>query len=216
MKVSQNPLFFGMFANQICCTGFNKDRNVSMYNSNKCKYEHKHITDSQLYEYKKYTINDKMYKVPINLVGKTNNNVFQYNSNMESLYLIKEGFYRITYNLCYHGSVYDVRTMISIEDRDLDSDPEIITFSINKSINRLDNTIKDKYYDTIKNDDHLEEITQYVNHSFVYQVKSNRRNNTRYQLSLKLRFLNKNKHKNIYIHPINTWLNIEQINASQD
>jgi len=212
MPSTSNPLFFGMFANEVCCAGYNKDREISTYNSKKCTHEHKRLEDSQIYGYKKHTIDDKMYTVPINLVGKSNT-IYQYNSNMESLYIKQEGTYRFTYNLCYHGSIYDVKTMISIEDRDLDSDQQIITFSVNKNVNRFDTTMKDKYYENIKDNDHLDDITQYVNHSFIYQVKANKRENVRYQTCLKLRFTKKNKGKKIFIHPVNTWLSIERINT---
>tara|TARA_Y100000768_G_C23951905_1_gene670649 strand:+ start:311 stop:1681 length:1371 start_codon:yes stop_codon:yes gene_type:complete len=153
----------------------------------------------------KYKIEQVFYKIPINYVQ--NNNSQCYNFKEDSVNIIKEGDYRITYNIVYHGSIYDFTSGITIKDalseQEQKDNYEFISFSLNKDKNRQSNdTIPDNYYETMENDN-----INYINHSFIIPIKK-----SEYNLSLGIKFNKRNVNKTIFIHPIKTFLTIEKIN----
>jgi hypothetical protein len=200
-NISSNGLFFVIFNN-------NDQYIYDRLSNTTVKNTEKHI-EQNINNIKKIIIKKDIETIMLNLVGKSDDFFFDYISSNNSIHIIKNGFYKITYNIAYHGSVYNVKSMISIIDNNLQNNNiQHIRHSYNKSINRpINDILPDSYYE--KEDD-FEEKIMYINHSFILPLR-NESVESNYQILLNLKFFDNNLNKIIYIHPTYTWMSIETI-----
>jgi hypothetical protein len=215
------PTFFSVFTNGACCYKFNKKLGMSVFDVENCCYGHK--SPSKMYSCKKiYLRNDNEIILPLLLVAKNDTGYYEQTDSLISIK--KHGYYRVTYNIAYHGSIYDLLSKVNVVKQDKQ---DTLLYSVNKSNNRLlpyeiltcdslqllPGDDKDKYYeyDGTKSET-LDKLTQYINHTFYLPIKKESNNKKNYfsvQLTLKINKYNRNKV--IYIHPIKTWISIERL-----
>lgn len=205
---TNNEYFYGLFTNSTCCCHYDTKLRITLYDKSNCHHSHNSINESKINAYMKQliTINEQI-NIPINLVGSMIGLSYNYNKELDSLYILGYGLFKITYNICYHGSIYDVMSYVKIV-KDNDSE-EIFSNSKNKSTNRINNDNNDDYYEKIKDQHHYDDVTQYINHSFVGYIKESKFK--KHKIMLMLRFSNRNNGKSIFVHPIETWISIEKI-----
>jgi len=178
------PMYYSIFLNGSCCHYY--DENISKIDSSRCIYKHKNPNESDLYECRKIEIDgEDEIIVPLSYIKKCTKNYFRYNENTKNVIILKPGLYRLTYNIAYHGTIYDVNSMISTLDK---LDP--ILLSMSNNVNYV------KMHETVKN----------INHTFILPLKQET------QLLLILKFMKHNHDKMIWIHPVRTWMSIEKIN----
>ena len=200
-----NQFFLGFFSNDTCCTEYSSGKQQTMYTQRNCN--HHSLEDSNIYDHRRMVIKDTFYEVPINCIGHMTS-LFNYNPNYYNLIISEEGVYRITYNIEYHGSIFNVIGLVTEEDLDLNTRPQTIRFSVNKSNNQIDSGIERTFYEGTED---VEEITEYLNHTFYYTVTKNKNDKTNYLLKLKLKFLDNNYNRVLYLHSLNCWMGIEKI-----
>jgi hypothetical protein len=172
--------------------------------------------------YRKSVIKNKDEVIPLNLIGKNTGQSYDYIDGNNAVYIINPGLYRITYNITYHGSIYDfISTVRMTDESDPDNKKELnhVMHSYNISRNRPyeeydnnDDKSKDKKYTSMKN---IDRYTKIINHSF-YLLDKKRDDlddpmNVSYKLSLCMKKYSKNVGKKLYIHPITTWMCVEKV-----
>lgn len=206
--INAHEYFYGLFTNSTCCCYYDNNLRLTLYDKSNCPNSHNNINESKinLYIQQIISINEQI-NIPINLIGSMSGISYSYNKELDAIYIISHGLFKITYNVCYHGSIYDVMSYVKIvKDND---DEEIFSNSKNKSTNRINNDNDDSYYEKIKDQHHYDDITQYINHTFIGYIKESK--SRQHKIMLMLRFSDKNNGKSIFIHPIETWVSIEKI-----
>lgn len=202
--VTEIPAFFGVFTNGTCCYKYEQSLGISVFNK-KCPNNHKSPNVSTIYNTLRIDYKKDILVIPTYLIAK--NNLKYYDFNSDNFIVIKEpGYYRITYNLSYHGSIFDIISGVSTIDN---NNIDFIPYSISKSINRYINDEKNEnYYDyNDNNPDILMELAKNINHSFYLPVKHKKP----YIISLAIKINKNNVNKTLYIHPVKTWLCIDRI-----
>jgi hypothetical protein len=153
-----------------------------------------------------FRIKKKLEFIPLNHI--LNNESRCYDNKRSNVTIKENGSYRFTYNIVYHGSLYNLTSGLTIMDNSSESSDQnkkMVSYSLNNSQNRMNNdTLPDQYYEKINN---LEENIKYMNHSFIIPIYGGE-----FTLSLALKFNPRNVNKKIYIHPQKTWMTIEKIN----
>lgn len=192
-----SSLLFAVFSNNTCCIRYDNDQNHSVYDPSNCQYRHKYITESNLYNFIEYIVKNDTFTIPLNIINTLNNSYYKYNNNLT---IRENGYYRITYNITYHGSVYNIKSAVSV----FFTTEEYITYSVNRSVNRYGSE-DDSYYENIEDEDKLEDITNYINHSFITPLKKGQ------TIKLLLKFTKRNMNKKLFIHPLNTWITVEKV-----
>ena len=192
---------YGINVTQQCCTKYNTDKNVTLYDTSKCNHNI-NTTLKQVHQYTSYTITSKSMHIPINIIGQIVNTDISYDNN--KIFITTPGLYKITYNICYHGSLFNT---ISCVTKTNNGNIELFTSSKNKSINRLstDKTKESYYTDSTKKN--INEITQYINHTFMAYINEKNTN----EINLMLIFSSSSINKIIFIHPVETWMFIERV-----
>lgn len=173
--ISSAPVFFGSFTNGSCCFKYDDKLGQSVFID--CKNGHNE--PSSIYEPYLIDLNRLSVHIPIEFISKINRNYYCLDN--KSINILKDGLYRITYNIAYN--ITDLRQIdllvvyIAVLN---DDEYEKIPYSINNSGN-----------------------SQYINHTFIVPIKNN---NTKIILTIE-----NIKNNKVYIHPINTFLIIEKI-----
>jgi len=199
--VRTNVSFFSIFTTESCCYQYNERSGVSVFNQNKCPHKHDSPELSNMYDFKRIKCHETFIKLPLPMITKNDSEYFDYNNETGGIIIKQQGYYRITYMITYHGSIYDMISSVYNID-------ESILYSVNKSINRSRNDVTlDTYYDYSGNDDErTDDLMRCINHSFYLPVK-----NDDVELILTLKLNKHNKNKILYIHPIQTWMTIDKI-----
>ncbi|MBA42822.1 MAG: hypothetical protein CMF62_02295 [Magnetococcales bacterium] len=157
--------------------------------------------------YAEIKVNKMVEKIPMNFIKNNESSCYLHKNN--SVHIIKEGDYRITYNITYHGSIYKLLSGVLIKDvlNETSKKPEFISASINSNKNRfINDTMPDTYYEN-PTEDNIDELVNHINHSFIVPIYG-----SEYSLTLGLKFNKRNNRKKAFIHPLKTWITIEKIN----
>jgi hypothetical protein len=141
---------------------------------------------SQKYKIKKYA----KFKVPINFVGKNNVETYDYIECTQNLFIIKEGYYKITYNIVFEGA-FDKLT--SYVDMNINNE---------QKSNQVCASVK-----TINVD---KDDMNYINHTFILPINNNN-NNNRIDLVCDIMCRDKSSVQHIIIVPVKTWIFVECI-----
>ena len=198
--------FYGIFTTSDCCCRYDHDKRLSIYDASVCPHQHQQFGQEVARFAKVHIHKLTSLNIPINLVGKQIGDCFEYNPEIASVNIKNSGMYRFTYNVCYHGSIYDFKCIVAKSDGTDNIDA--FTNSHNKSTNRhIYDKTSDKYYENVSSKEHLEDITQYINHTFIAYINVNSSN----KINLLLNFTKRNIGKIIFLHPVETWINIEKI-----
>ena len=185
--------FMGIFTNGHCCCHYDALTGLSVFSP--CE-NHKSPEESNMYNNFTIKVNKIITALPLSLIAQNNTKYYDYDIDNGMVYVKEPGFYKITYNITYHGSIYDVKSKVSI----IRNKPEPIMYSNNSHVNRqLTDQIIDKYY--LEN-----EQLRHINHTFFLPIKDG---NAGLMLNIKLNEYNTGKI--IFIHPIQTWMVIEKL-----
>lgn len=205
----EEPIFMSLLTNGSCCYYYDLDKRVSVYDVDRCD-NHTSLDKTNIFDFLVFDIDSLLKIIPVGLVVK-NGSFYDFIDSGTSIHIVKSGYYRITYNLTYHGSVYGVQTMIITSDDLADEEKKLlIDYSINKSNNRPFKDIRDDNEYTYP--DTVEDVTNCVNHSFIYPVKDKEGSNEVSQkIMFALRFSKRDQNKRIFLHPRKTWITIEKV-----
>lgn len=204
---SINNTLFAFATNGNCCLSYNIDKGLSSFNFENCSNNHIQ-SNTDVYNYIMFNVEKTcIYPLVFNYINKSNKKYFNFNETPPAIYITSSGFYKITCNIAYYGSIYDFICSVSVvNSSDNNRKPEEIMFSKNKSINRPYNDSRpDKYYETPEDPD---TVFQCINYTFPFSMKED---NTAYLLLMLLKFGSHNSGKKIFIKPVNTWMCIERI-----
>jgi len=188
-----SSVLFSFITNGMCCISYDKESRTSSFNFKKCINSHKPNT-TPIYNPIEFDIkNECIYPVSFNYINKTCN-FYSFNEKPPALYITSQGFYRITCNIAYYGTLYDFDCSVSVVTPQ-NRKPEEIIFSRNKSVNKYDDGGGDNI--------------SHFNYTFPFTIKER----NIYQILLLLKFGKHNTGKKICILPVNTWITIERISS---
>lgn len=151
--------------------------------------------DANVDEYKMIKIKGPSISIPLSIIinPKYGNITRIDNGNI----IIKDnGFYRVTYNFAYHGSIYDIISCLSILGNNKNN---IIPHSIHRSINRNKNDQEDDLY--YNNNENINTI----NHIFYLKVSD-----APIRLTFILKLHEYNIGKILCIHKEKSWICVDR------
>jgi len=195
-------ILFAFFTSESCCYKYDENAGISVFT--KCK--HQTPEESEMYGSKQLEVTEDIdYILPFTFITKNDTDCFEFKD--DCIHIKKSGYYKVTYNIVYRGSVRTVISkMIVTNSYQEDTDGDYNVFSTNKSVNRMHNDDRnDEYY---LNEDNMDETTQYINHTFFIPIPNDK--HVSHKLEMALLFKN-SIGKVILLHPIETWINIERI-----
>lgn len=129
-------------------------------------------------------------KIPINFVGKNNVDYYDYISASKNFFIIKSGYYRITYNIVFIGNFNEVKTYVNMNWGNRKENSEQVCASI-----KYESCFPGKY--------------KYINHTFPLPVS--KPGNNRIDLMCTLITYSNDAKQKIKLIPVNTWINVELI-----
>lgn len=196
--------FFSLYTNSSCCIKQDDTSDLSYFDFDNCLNGHKSIDESNMYDFTviKMEDNAKLYPIDCCMIKKTDLDYYEYNDIDKTILIYKDGFYKMTYNVVYHGSVYDVITKILIKN---DNKWEELIHGTNKDYNRhLSDSRQDICYEK---PDSIDDVFRCINHTFPFSVKNGQK-----EIKFLIKINDYNTNKKMFIHPLKTWINIEYVN----
>lgn len=214
-ELVEGGIFFGFFTNGSCCFSYMHSVGKSQYDF---RCDHTTIEESDIWKDQEIAVLERSkINIPMNFVTKNSCNGITFDDDEKAVIVDRTGYYRMTYNITYYGSIYNVVSKVILMDINGTSG-ELIPQSINKSVNRYYDpfnsvdTDKDKqldeYYEDIKN---VEDTCKYINHTYPVYIDTGKYRDNICKTVLVIDFTERNNGKKIYICPLKTWLSIEKI-----
>lgn len=183
-----NPIFFSIFVNESCCYKYDDECGITKF----IKCNHETPSESNMYKIIELQITDNIdHLLPFTFVTKNNNNYYKILE--DELYIIHSGYYRITYNLAYHGTFKFIKTCMQITD----------TYN---SINGEYNIYSNQF--TKNQTNGIDDIAASINHTYFLAIKQKQHILTKLEFIMQFR---KSANTHIWIHPVESWLSIERI-----
>lgn len=198
---------YAMMTNRLCCIKYNEDSGTTeMVDS--CQNKHTRSESDSVRDTRRIEVTKGMtLNIPINYVIRREGSFVGYNNEVKNIIINKSGFYKITYNITYYGSISSVVSRVALLNISSDRGG-IVQQSVHRSINRVGQLDDDEFYEDINNEN---DIIQTINHTCYTEVDISKFDDYACRVVLTSTFGDKSIGKSLYLLPIRTWLKVKKI-----
>ena len=204
----KEALFNATFVNGSCCIKCDGESKTSMIDYDNCPHGHQDKSTSTIYQLQEIDIdeNSNVIAIPFSFINICNGCAFDYDSESKNISIKEPGFYSMTYNITYHGSIYNFLARVTTFQRECNCVVgKIIPTSVSKCNNRPVCDAQSAEFYNCPCD--VEDVVNTCNFTFFFCLKEGNICN----LLLNLKFPPTNYCQKIFIHPIKTWINIQKL-----